>query len=188
MIFAIAKLTCNSLSQTNFEIKTGLNFTKFADIICNSMSVKTGFNVGVFSQLNLNKKFIFQPDLLFPEKGCDFKDYAENTQNQNLIYASLPFMFVYQLPNIFIEIIGPEISNLLNSKGSQNDTFDYGIDLELSCKIYKYFGAEFRWNYGLKDLKEITLTDLLVNITGRGTVANSRLLQISRYYIFKTQL
>lgn len=108
-----------------FGVKAGVNFAllnKKIDFQTEAQSSSTpriSLHAGFISNINLYKKFSFQPEILLSIQGYSEKytqtDY-ETERNVKLTYMNLPLMFQYKITNnAFIEL-GPQIGYAISAK------------------------------------------------------------------------
>jgi len=172
-------------AQTRFGIKGGLNFSTVAlsggtgTITPDS---KTGFNLGVISEIPLATDFYLQPGLLFSTKG--FKSDSETFSTNHI---DIPINALYKLHAGSIKVLGfagPYISYALSGKsGSDNITFsgdnkdmnafDFGLNFGAGVEISNF---QITAQYG------IGLTNSLAN-SGDVTMKN-KVFGVSVAYLF----
>lgn len=101
------------------------------------------------------------------------------------------FFFGYEIDRKTKVVIGVEFGHLLkainvfngeniNASNSFPHKFDVGLDIGLSYNITRCFGAEIRYNYGLKGLYQ---TDE-VGVRRSDYKAAYRVFQVGMYYLF----
>ena len=157
-------------AQTRFGIKGGLNFSTVAlsggtgTITPDS---KTGFNLGVISEIPLATDFYLQPGLLFSTKG--FKSDSETFSTNHI---DIPINALYKLHAGSIKVLGfagPYIGYAVSGKGKYEgissdikfsgdnkvmNAFDLGLNFGAGVEISNF---QITAQYGLG------LTNLAVN-------------------------
>lgn len=125
----------------------------------------TGMNAGVFGILPLNKRFSFQPELLYSEKGSHDRDLYTTFEMK---YLDLPLLMKLHM-GAFSIYAGPYLGFLLQAKETYlfNDnvtdifkTVDYGFQggFQLDFKMGLILGG--RIERGLADLDNLDSDDL----------------------------
>ncbi len=153
----------SSYSQIDFGIKAGYNSSDLyfsgAGSISNVKS-KSGFNAGVFADINLSKSLIIQPEILYSEQGAEYKDSAVNV---NFNYLNVPVLAKYQLASGIFALSGPQIGFLLNSS-YKSSTSSYDLMYSKSTSFSWVFGAgyklstvnlgmDIRYNLGISNIQ-----------------------------------
>lgn len=174
--FSIAQ-TQDKPNKVQFGIKSGLNIANINFYGNNLPKTKPvpNFHVGAFLEIDLNKKWSFQPELIYSMQGSKFQlIYFEgatiyDTRNTfKLHYLNVPFMFKYSENKVFLEA-GPQIGFLTSAKlktevegfgsGEQDakeifKDFDFGIGLGLGYNFTDQLTVNFRYNLGLINILE----------------------------------
>lgn len=131
-----------------------------------------GFLAGFFYYKPIGERYFFQPELNYAAKGGSSinNQFSNSTytgsleSRQDLRYLSLPLLFGVHSAGkeLFNFYLGPEISYLLSAKQTViTDTstytskissirkIDLSIDFGSEYRIYRGFGADFRYSLGL---------------------------------------
>jgi len=191
-VIALVLSTTYAQAQTRFGIKGGLNFSTFS-ISGNGLNgsfspdSKTGFNLGVISEIPLATDFYLQPGLLFSTKGFKVgSDMSESTNN-----LEIPINALYKLNAGSIKVLGfagPYIGYALSGTDKESgvstdikfsgnnkemNAFDLGLNFGAGVEISSF---QITVQYGLG------LTNLAANSNG-GTVKN-KVFGISVAYLF----
>ncbi len=197
MIFAFGFVNAQ---KAKFGLKAGLNIANAnisGDGIPKTKSV-TSFQVGFFTEINISKKFAFQPELLYSMQGTNFDLPVEvngsiyNTNDTyKLSYINVPLMFKFYPEEKFYLEAGPQIGFLTSSKlevevigyGSQTQdakelfkSVDFGLNLGLGYNFSKRVTSNFRYNLGLSNIAETE--------PGDNTKIKNSVISISLGYIF----
>ncbi|HEY0580021.1 MAG TPA: porin family protein [Candidatus Nitrosocosmicus sp.] len=186
LIFAI--IFCKiSYSQERFGIKAGVNFAN-KNVEGTSFDTKTGVNAGVMIQFPLGHRFFLHPELLYSVKGYKISNKV------NLYYINLPIILGYKITSGFSVLIGPEAGYLENANTNPRTNafniynfyrkFDIGIDAGAQYSLNKNFGIDIRYNYGFKDLEEVTITDPYGNYIDNKIIGANRVIELTLFYFF----
>jgi hypothetical protein len=181
----------DSYGQIHIGLKAGANLANIAIDAPVDHKMKVGFHAGGMMQTRLSEKIIFQPELLFSQKGFEAPSisFIEN-QTESLNYISIPLLLRYKTGKNFSILLGPEVGFLVSATSKTGDLklnvidsykkVDLGIDLALAYKI-KHIGLDVRYNYGVTNLGTVHLRDRDGNTTYGATTKN-RVLQIGVLY------
>jgi opacity protein-like surface antigen len=182
-----------SFGQINFGIKAGVNLSNTKNIGSPDSKTKLGFNGGILAEIELSKKLIIQPEILYSGKGHKFPKTTFNGGGTlNLNYVSIPLLGGFRPNDKLSILLGPEFNFLTkaNSKfdGSNHDVsknyrkFDLAIDLGVAYNIKKGLGVELRYSYGFEDLADVILTDQFGNDMGTDRIGSNRVFQFGLFY------
>jgi opacity protein-like surface antigen len=187
-------------SDVTFGLKGGLNIANmnFSGDYIPSTKAVPNFHIGAFVEIGINKKWAFEPELIYSMQGTKFNmKYIEgsdiyDTQNTfKLHYLNIPLMFKYSENNLFFEA-GPQIGFLTSAKlkseisgigsGEQDvkeifKNIDFGLGFGIGYNFSEQFGANLRYNFGLANIAE---TD-----PGENTKAKNGVFALSLSYKFK---
>lgn len=168
LLFAFAVTRAQTV---HVGIKTDFTSTKISGNGLSS-SFQAGYQAGGFAEINLNKKWGVQPELLFSQrnskKGDDFSVYYINTASPvsnemiKLNYITIPVLLKYNINSLFTVNLGPQISYLVFEdedllKGNK-DAFkktDFGLVGGVQLNISPSFKIYGRYNYGLSNINNI---------------------------------
>jgi hypothetical protein len=113
----------------------------------------------------------------FIQKGFVFKNEQYGNIRSQINYIQLPMLLDIYLTKKICLSAGPEIAYMINAKlklkehypGSNTDSYDKRLELSgiigLNYKITEKFSANFRYNYGLTYIRELTQFENSVNST-----------------------
>jgi hypothetical protein len=186
--------TCAN-SQIKLGLKAGTNFC-FITGLNNDYKPRVGINAGVLVKGNISKKIFIQPEILYSIKGYQFPATGFNSEGfTNLNYICIPFMAGYSITDKLNVLAGPEF-NILTKAMSKFDnarhditknynTFEFGAGIGLTYIEVKGFGLELRYSYGISNLSNVILTDLLGNEIMKTGIGHNHTLQLGIIYIFK---
>lgn len=179
LILAVAILFTGTISaqQVNFGAKAGVNFASIGGDETEELDGKTGFHLGLISEILFSEKFAFQPEILYSSQGAKaegsetFEGVTASYEAKiNLDYVNIPLLAKYYVSPNFNIHVGPQIGFLVKSEGeaeytfmgeSESETEDLkdvtkGMDFALAAGLgYKmdmglFFDA--RYNLGLSNI------------------------------------
>ena len=177
----VALIGLGSLQAQNvkYGLKGGLNIANLNvdEAGFPSTSSIVNFHIGGYAEIMINKKFAFQPELLYSAQGAKFDflydDGAGNlydTENTfKLSYINIPLMFKYYPESKFFLEAGPQIGFMTAAKlkvkviGYGSDTqnidegfkdLDFGFNLGAGYNISKHAVINVRYNLGLSNIGE----------------------------------
>ena len=133
------------------------------------------YQFGIFKTFKLNKRFYFQPELLFTKKGLNYSMnfiYDDITYIIKMHYLEVPLLLKYNISknNQFALLAGPYGSYMINTerireiegklmkdKMSNVRKFDFGIAASLSYDFNynkNHFNLDFRTTYSLVNIMD----------------------------------
>jgi len=167
-------------------IKGGVNFSNLFIDKVNDENMRTGFNVGVFTQiLDNSNSFGLQPELLYTTKGAkgEYNILAfSGEQKFNLNYLELPLLFVVKLGDDVDLNFGGYAGYLLNASVSTEGDFgdgyekidrdnfksmDYGLAGGLALNL-NAISVGVRYNYGLRKIADSDAADFFLGNSKNG--------------------
>lgn len=164
-------------AQSVFGIKGGMNISRISgdDAVASSDS-HLGAHLGLIMKYNVMETLIFQPELLYTQKGYNYK-YSMNdidyTIKNSFDYIELPLLIKLnvEVGDVrFQPFVGPAVSYLISAKAKEklsNDTTTITRTSDVSDDLNKLafgfaVGAEFvfqrrfifggRYNFGLSNV------------------------------------
>lgn len=177
-IFVLITLlySANTLAQSKFNLKGGLNFNFLAKMNDATTDDKwsIGFNLGGGYEIKLSEKFLITPELQYIQKGfgVEANPLANSDKGRvNLNYIEVPIIFSWKaLDRVHIDL-GPSGALRVISKGKSegdsndvsnlyNKSFEFGVHggvkINLTEDVYiltRYYHAispilEFEYNPG----------------------------------------
>lgn len=184
-----------SFGQINFGIKAGLNFSNVKNIGSTDNKTRLGINGGLLTEIEISKKFIARPELLYSIKGFKFPATTFNSNGTlSLNYVSIPLLGGYRLDDKFTILLGPEFNFLTNANskfdGSNHDVsknyrkLDIAFDLGVTYNIKNSLGIELRYSYGLEDLADVFITDQSGAEIGKDRRGSNKIFQLGLFYRF----
>lgn len=182
--------TEQSLSQTNYGIKAGLNLTKGNFESGTDYALR--FHAGFTGQFLLSKKLFLRPELLYSQKGWNIPDHSANQDASITIhYINLPILIGVNLTEKIALFGGPELG--YNIKAKRNppaswtnlyEKFDIGVTLGGNYKLTPKLGLDLRYIYGFEGLLRGDIYDQNGKKIGKFVDGSNRVFQLGLYYIF----
>ncbi len=181
-----AVLSAQTGSGTNYEpvsnlpaigVKAGLNLSRIAgDDAYDSSDSSWGWHLGAFTQYNLISSVCFQPELIYSQKGYNYKFSTSeiNTKvDDSYDYLEVPLLIKLNLnvPGVKIQpYVGPSIAYLVSATSKITDTigstsitreekirsdmraFDLGINLGADVILVNRVMLGARYNFGISKI------------------------------------
>ena len=146
--------------EVNFGVKAGVNFANVEGEGTN-LDARTGFHVGITTEISLSDKFSVQPEVIYSAQGAKLKDFGTS----QLDYLSVPVMAKYFIVKNFSIEAGPQASFLVNdvfkfddsSMEDENlnaESLDFGFNFGLGYKFDNGLFAQARYNLGITPIEE----------------------------------
>lgn len=173
-------ITASQAQSLKLGVKVGGNFNKIEGKSFND-GFKFAYHAGAFAEINFNKKWGIQPELIFNQVGglpSNFKSVYQNVSNISintyfqgdnvltLDYLSIPVLLRYTTAGGLLTFnAGPQFGILLRQdktllQNSQNafkgDDISMVAGLQLNILMLRIYG---RYNIGMKNLNNIDQTD-----------------------------
>lgn len=191
-------------AQSVFGIKGGMNISRISgDDAIGSSDSHLGMHIGLLMQYNLMQALVVQPELLYTQKGYNYKYTAGEIDykvRNSFDYFELPVLFKLNAAVGDVRIqpfIGPSISYLVSGKKyekltSDNSTTTVTHNSDVSGQLNKVafgfaVGAEFvfknkfifggRYNFGLSDIYKD-------NLDGQGPDVQNGVFMLNLGYLF----
>jgi long-subunit fatty acid transport protein len=138
-----------SAQEVKLGAKLGLNLSSLRSDM--DFDSKIGFNLGVFAEINLSDKLIFQPELLYSTQGASLEESFDSNSfkaTNSVDYLNIPLMLKYGVTDkLFLEF-GPQLGFLLSAKSKFEETFD-GESISEEEDIKEFFKSiDFGLNFG----------------------------------------
>ena len=167
-IIGLAFATSSNAQGFHLGIKAGTNLLKIDDKSFKD-EFKFGYNLGAFTEINFNKKFGIQPELLWSQStyktATDINQVIPGTKsdiNVKLNYLQIPILLSYRPIKILSLQAGPQFGILINEDNSilQNgkDAFKKG-DFSMLGGVQINLGpikAGARYVIGLTNINDVT--------------------------------
>lgn len=140
-------------SNVSLGLKAGASLTNLtgADAIANDY--RFGFHGGVFANIGLTPLFAFQPELLYSQKGGNYKNVTD--ASLRLHYIDVPLAFHVNTGGLFFEA-GPQVGFLVSAKAQSGsvstdvknnyNTVDFGYLFGLGYQLKHGLGVGLRYN------------------------------------------
>lgn len=181
-------LSTYTFGQLEFGLKGGINLANVKTVdIPNQGEAEfnsiTGFNFGIFSQLDFNEKLHLNSDFLFTSRGYEIYGYKTTIQ-----YLEIPVLVSYSIvENLEIEL-GPDFGFKISEKSDQSgidfETFDFGATIGLRYNLTEKLFLSVRYYYGLTSIA-VLYGSYPVNGPASESKTFNRVLQFSLGYTLK---
>lgn len=182
-----------SAGGVSLGIKGGATLSNFVGINTGNYEDLYGFHVGGFANINLSRSVLFQPELLYSQKGARTPAGTSDYVNRRLHYVDVPLALRLNAQGFFVEA-GPQIGFLVLAQdkfGSSSatldrrdfNTTDIGYLAGLGFQRKSGLGIGLRYNGTFNTLRPpVTIGGVLV--TNR---ARNSFFQLSLMYSFNKQ-
>ena len=164
ILLFLSFLTCKiTISQISFAFRLGWNIATTKDVIQFPKN-RLGFYTGLASDISMNDKFSFIPELIYSSKG---HRSTGNTGTDKMVlrlnYLNIPLSIAYKVDTKTKFLIGPELGYLLSSKlviannnlnVSKNYPQKFGIGALIGIKyaITNFCSLDIRYIYGFDQM------------------------------------
>lgn len=162
--------TVSQAQQWHFGPKLNLQYSGIKGKGIKS-SLSPGWQAGAFAEMQWNKQWGLQPELLFSwsryKKADDFLTYYNNygrsnaSQNISIAYISVPVLLKYHFNNTLSFLAGPEYSyrvfideNLLKNNADAFKKYELSANAGVQVNIANV-GFYARYNMGLSNINDI---------------------------------
>ena len=140
-------------SDVSLGLKAGASLTNMTGPNAIANDYRFGFHGGVFANIGLTSLFAFQPELLYSQKGGNYKNVTD--ASLRLHYIDVPLAFHVNTGGLFFEA-GPQVGFLVAAKsqvGSAStdiknsfNTVDFGYLFGLGYQLKEGLGIGLRYN------------------------------------------
>jgi len=189
----IACSVIQSFAQFAIGVKAGLSVTNVQFPEPSANKARLAYYGGLMGEINVNSKFIVQPEILYSVKGYRFTATAFSSSGHlNLNYISVPLLAGYRPAENLKILLGPEFNFLTGAKSKVDNTdgdlykvykkFDLCIDAGAAYQLQKNWGIEIRYSYGLTHLLEGVAYDPFGNEIGKIKAGKNKVLQLGLFY------
>jgi opacity protein-like surface antigen len=175
-VLLIVVVTLLGLGNANAQevklgAKLGLNLSSLRSDM--DFDSKIGFNLGVFAEINLSDKLIFQPELLYSTQGASLEQSFDSNSfkiTNSVDYLNIPLTLKYGVTDkLFLEF-GPQLGFLLSGESKYEETYggettsetedikeftnsiDFGLNFGVSFDIAENIMIAARYNLGLSNI------------------------------------
>jgi hypothetical protein len=194
LVVAFIAGNLSARAQVEIGLKAGMNVNtvKYRKAEPNTASI--GFNVGVLTQITVNKSFFIQPELLYSVKGyrstlVGYNGYTTSRLN----YINLPILAGFPISQQLAFLIGPEFGYMVKAAYKEGGAtlnatdlyqrFDWGLDLGATYKFTPALGVEVRYNYGFRGIVRGITTDDNGVPNGSNKDGANRVFQAGLFYL-----
>ncbi len=152
--------------------KAGANLTKITGKAFKE-EFNLGYHLGVFAEIDLNKKWGIQPELIWnqvnthPASGIDsvWNNWQNNTSSIKLRYLTIPILLRYNIGNLVTLHLGPQFGilaskdkTLWNNSKEAFKSGDFAMvgGIQINVKGLRAYG---RYNVGLSNINDLDNQD-----------------------------
>ncbi|RLD27991.1 MAG: PorT family protein [Bacteroidetes bacterium] len=162
IVFTIVSLN----AQASFGAKAGVNFSNLSEDDMDWKS-KTGFNIGLFVEVEISDLLFFQPEILFSTQGAKIEESgAELKINTSVV--NIPLMIKYKAAEKFYIEAGPQIGFLTKAEmeftydgvsGTEDvkddaKSIDFSLNFGLSIDVIESLFVGARYSFGLSNISD----------------------------------
>lgn len=182
VFLAIFSISLAQAQKLKIGLKAGPSLASLRDHrFSNDLTYRLKFHGGVMGNVQLFDIIHFQPEILYSQKGFEFKD-GRNTYVGKFDYIDVPLMLQAHIDKFFVEF-GPQASFLATAKlGIDDGEVDYN-KLVKSTVVGVNAGLGYLSNNFLLGLRYSTdANDSFVRLFNEKTKAKNSVIQISVGY------
>ena len=171
IVFIALLGTTGVKAQASFGIKGGVNFASIAGNVNSAVRYRTGFNVGVVTEIETSPVTSVQPEILYSSQGFYFRggrvggidgDYFE-PDTFKLDYLNIPLVFKYYINEGFSIESGPQLGFLLSATSKNGTVQDSKISDNLTTASFDWllgFGYKFDNGFNVNARYSLGLTNI----------------------------
>lgn len=159
LVFSIFIVNLQAQEKTVLGIKGGLSLSNITYDYFSDTNNRTGFFIGLYSEIPLNNTFSFQPEILYANQGNEASEILLGGSRDidfKLDYIQIPLSLKLYLLDGFSVHAGPAFNFLLNqnvSYGNNEESdvvkhFDFSAFTGLSYKVFGNFELTARYIQG----------------------------------------
>lgn len=177
-------------AQVTTSLRAGVSFAGLHYKSDMSSQGRVAGYAGLSFQIELEKQFFVQPEILYSMRGYRFPATATNSSGRVAYgYITAPLLIGYKPAKNFSILAGPEIGYLIRAR-SHFDNQDYDIyssmdrrfnvdaDAGISWNLTKELSMDARFSFGVTPLYRGLLTDEFGTEIGRVNDGYHRVLQV----------
>lgn len=148
-------------SDVSLGLKAGASLTNLTGANAFANDYRFGFHGGVFANIGLTSLFAFQPELLYSQKGGNYRNTTD--ASLRLHYVDVPLAFHVNTGGLFFEA-GPQIGFLVAAKSQVGNTstdvkngyntVDFGYLFGLGYQLKHGLGVGLRYNGGFTNVPQ----------------------------------
>ena len=165
-VLAVFGLTSTASAQefVYFGVKGGVNFSNMTSDGFEDENSRTGFHLGLLSEIPVGDRFSIQPEVLYSTQGTEAYNNRFGKGEYQLDYIHVPVLAkVYLIDGLSLEA-GPSFNFLAEEEydfesslgdvefdGEAGSTFEFGGAIGASYKFNNGFFASGRYTHGFTD-------------------------------------
>lgn len=170
LVTAVVSVVCANAQRLDAGVKVGANLTKINGVSF-SDGYKLNYQAGAFAEIDFNKSWGIQPELLFSQTtskvDSGFSATYQNLPGQlinrdvKLNYLSIPLLLRINAGNFLTFNLGPQFSvlvndheNLLNNSKAAFKKGDVAgvVGAQINISKLRIYG---RYNFGLSNISDV---------------------------------
>jgi opacity protein-like surface antigen len=159
-VISIIGFTNAQAQDVEFGAKLAINYANlYGDYDGDDSGVTSLINFGVMSEIHINEKFSFQPEIMYSMQGFSTGNGDDDLVNLN--YLNVPLMGKYYITKGFSVEAGPQIGFLLSAKNDGDDVkssfkgLDLGVNFGLGYKLENGLNFGARYNLGVSNINDV---------------------------------
>ena len=178
VVFAFIGMTTFAQKGTGFGIKGGLNYNQSGDLsfveagknIVRGADGKTGFNIGVFGQLELPIIYL-RPELVYTNAKSSY-NVAGGSKDYEVSSLDLPILVGIHILGPMNIFAGPAFQYILSNdfQGFEvedvKNNFTVGLNLGVGVNLGK-LGLDVRWVRGFSENEARFIGENIADISGK---------------------
>ncbi len=192
--------TSSTAQKIKYGSKIGVNIGNITGDEADDLNTKTSLHAGAIAEIMISDEFSFQAELLYSAQGAK-SNYSETLDDVTFRYTSVKLEYInvpllakyYIVEGLSLEV-GPQVGFLLTAdrefeKTDSGETetgekdildeikgIDFGLDFGLAYKLESGIFLAARYNLGLSNINDLTVSDDLKN--------QNRVIQVSAGFFF----
>jgi outer membrane immunogenic protein len=170
-IICCVNQTYAQTNKTRFGIKAGADLMTLGSATSNGLTInytnRTGFQGGFYAEAPLSANIIFSPQLLYTQKGGNFKTTLSGIAFEGYTqvnYLDVPVLFGFKLQSNLTFFAGPQVSFLLSQNTTATGTMSGVSNTQTSTSTdglrKTIFGGNLGFGYNLSKNVSVNLNYL----------------------------
>lgn len=172
LILAVALTSAANAQRLSVGGKAGANLTKITGKAFKE-EFNLGYHLGVFAEIDLNKKWGIQPELIWNQtnaqraSGVDpvLNNWQNNTEDIQLRYLTIPILLRYNVGSLVTLHLGPQFGILASKdktlwnngkEAFKSGDFSMAGGLQVNLRGLRAYG---RYNVGLSNINDVPNQD-----------------------------
>lgn len=161
--------------NVSLGLKAGASLTNFIGADAkNYYDNRFGFHGGIFANIGFSRRFAFQPELLYSQKGVYYSDFSN--QSLRLHYIDVPLALHINMGGLFIEA-GPQVSFLVKAEYKSGtmtaDAQEYTSPVDIGCLFGLGYQFKNGLGIGLRYNNDFTCVDKATSVRSQSRIYNN---------------